>query len=107
MTRIFINVKFEDSGTCDFKSYFHNNDEIFTLDALKYNLALDLSDYTEDGTDSSSYLRVQFYIAKKSSRDSKITEKWINTIPCSMLLEKLTSPAKIAEMQKSDAWQFF
>ena len=35
-----------------------NDDEVFTLDALMYNLAVEVNDKTFEGTDSGSLVRV-------------------------------------------------
>ena len=93
---IFANPNFELTQICNFKSNWQN-ENLDTLDTSDYNLALEMTEKSADGTDGTSLTRVQFYMAVRAKGDDSVTLKWVNTTTCASLFEKLMIEAKFNE----------
>ena len=93
------NPNFELSQICNSK-YNWQNENLDTLDTSDYNLALEMTEKSPDGTDGTSLTRVQFYMAVRAKDDDSVTLKWVNTTTCASLFEKLMIEA---EFNKSAA----
>ena len=79
---------------------------MFQLDALQYTLPFDVSAKSEDGTSSSSLVRVQFYLASRKRGADKVTVTYLNTITCKNLIKR-ASPETLARWKRNDDWQFW
>lgn len=105
--RIFVAVEFTQHDTCDYISYFHNNGEVFKMDAMKYNLAMEVVNMSKEDVDSTSLMRVQYYYIEKSAEDLDMNVRWLNTTTCSKLFLKLGGDdfaKKVRQMKDSEAY---
>jgi len=81
---ISVNPSFDKSELCDFISYFSNDNKTFSLDSVKYNVALHLTD-SKDGSESNSLARVQYFFTVRDDASEPAQIVWVNTTTCKNL----------------------
>mmetsp|Transcript_3505 Transcript_3505/g.4664 ORF Transcript_3505/g.4664 Transcript_3505/m.4664 type:complete len:111 (+) Transcript_3505:247-579(+) len=76
------------------------------MDALHYNIALNIDEKTSNGSPGNSYVRVQHYFLERVE-NNELKYTWLNTTTCAKLIKKLAGPEKIEALMNSAEWKFF
>ena len=88
---ILTNPQYDQSAICSYENIWNLDiDDKITLDTSKYNLALEIDEKSADGTDGTSLVRVQYYLATRVNGEESATMTWVNTTTCSSLYDNIS-----------------